>query len=232
MARQEGGHGNVRPGRGHGLGQPEGVLDDAEHLRPAAFDDRLQAAQFEPGQADAACGPDDLEAEVGEEVLREDRLVNAEALVARLALGVAIRERLQGARAAVARLADRREEERLEHPRARLGHEIGARHEHRVVRRGPTGQLLGAREELGGPVLHRAEHIPVGVVVDRPERPDRELDLLHPAVLVDRAPAARLPPDAVVAHRRRRLERELGQPGERRRQGLVPRDLVDDDVHR
>ena len=37
----------------------------------------------------------DLEAEVGEEVLREHRLVHAEALVARLALRIAVRERLE-----------------------------------------------------------------------------------------------------------------------------------------
>ena len=44
-----------------------------------------------------------------------------------------------------------------------------------------------------------------------------QLDLLHPPVLVDRAPAARLPPDAVVADRRRRLERQLRQAREARR---------------
>ena len=59
------------------------------------FDDRLQAAELEAREADPACRAHDLEAEVGEEVLREDRLVHAEALVARLALRIAIRERLE-----------------------------------------------------------------------------------------------------------------------------------------
>ena len=54
---------------------------------------------------------------------------------ARLALGVAVRERLEPARAAVARLADRREEERLQHPGARRRDEVRARDEDRVVAR-------------------------------------------------------------------------------------------------
>ena len=46
-------------------------------------------------------GADDLEAEVGEEVLREHRLVHAEALVGRLPFGIAVRERLDRRRADV-----------------------------------------------------------------------------------------------------------------------------------
>ena len=137
------------------------------------------------------------------------------ALVARLALRVAVRERLERTRAAVARLADRREEERLQHPRARRVDEVRARDEDRVVGRRAAGQLVRAREGLRRAVLHRAEHAAVGVVVDGAERAELELDLLHPAVLVDRAAAARLPPDALVADARRRLERQLRQPGER-----------------
>src|SRR5262249_5981790 len=105
-----------RKRRGHRLRHAEGTAHDLKHLLAPAFLDRLQSAQLEPRQADAVRVADDLEAEVGEEVLREHRPVDAETLVARLALGIAVRERLEARRAAVARLADRGEEERLEHP--------------------------------------------------------------------------------------------------------------------
>src|SRR5205807_3860628 len=89
--------------RGDGLRDAEGFLDDAEHLLARAFRDGLEAAEVEAGEADAAGGTHDLEAEVGEEVVWEDRLVHMEALVRRLALGVAVGERLERAGTAVAR---------------------------------------------------------------------------------------------------------------------------------
>ena len=73
-----------------------------------------RASSTRPGRAHRP------EAEVGEEVAREDRAVDEEALVAGLALAVAVGERLERPRALVARLADRGEEERLLDPRLRL----------------------------------------------------------------------------------------------------------------
>src|SRR6266850_414040 len=131
------------------LRDAEGFLDDAEHLLARAFGDGLEAAEVEAGEADAAGRTYDLEAEVGEEVLREHRLVHMEALVRGLALGIAVRERLQRASTAVACFADRGEEERLQHPRARLVDEVRARHEHRVVGRRARRQLVRARERGG-----------------------------------------------------------------------------------
>ena len=124
------------------------------------------------------------EAEIGEEVAREDRAVDEEALVHRLPLAVRVRERLQRRRAAVPRVADRREEQRLHHPRRRRIGEVGARDEHGVVRRRPRRQLGSAREERRGAVLHRAEQMAVAVDVERPPRPPLRLGPLAPAVLL------------------------------------------------
>ena len=108
---------------------------------------RDEAAELEAGESDAARRAHEAEAEVAEEVGGEDRLVDVEALVRRLALGVAVGERLDRLRAALARLADRGEEERLQHPGTRLVTEVGAGDEHRVVRRRAAGKLVGARKE-------------------------------------------------------------------------------------
>ena len=151
--------------------------------------------------------------------MRKDGLVHAEALVGRLAFRVPVRERLQRTRPTVAGLPDGGEEERLQHPRARRVDEIRARDEDRVVGRGAAGQLVRARKRRRGAVLHRSEHAIVGVVVHGPPRPELELDLLHPAVLVDRPAAPGLPPDALVADRRRRLKRQLRQACDARRHG-------------
>ena len=77
-----------------------------------------EPAELEPRQPDPPGRAHDPEAEVAEEVGREHRLVHAEALVGRLTLRVAVGERLDRRGAPVACLADRREEERLQHPRA------------------------------------------------------------------------------------------------------------------
>src|SRR5581483_4292664 len=105
---------------------------------------------------------------------------------------------LERAGALVARLADRCEEERLHDPWAVRVGEVGARDEDRVVRGRAGRKLAGTREERRGPVLHRAEQPSVVVPVDRPPGPPFGLGALDPALLVGPAPAARLPPDAVV----------------------------------
>ena len=102
--------------RGNRLGQAEGILHEPQHALPPAFGHGLQTAELEPGEADPARGAHDLEAEVGQEVLGEDGAVDPEALAGRLALPVAEREGLERPGATVAGLADRREEERLQHP--------------------------------------------------------------------------------------------------------------------
>src|SRR5581483_7684322 len=94
--------------------------------------------------------------------------------------------------------------------------EIGAGDEHCVVARRPRRQLVRAREEPRRPVLHRAEQPPVVVVVHRPPRAPLVLRAADPLLLVHLPAAARLPPRALVAHRRRGLERRTGQPGDAR----------------
>ena len=152
------------------------------------------------------CDAHRAEPEVREEVRREDRAVDEEPLVRRLALPVAVRERLQRLRPAVLRVADRGEEERLHHPRRVRVHDVRAGDEH-GIRRGRPGRQLGrAREEPGRPVLHRAEQPPVAVVVDRAPRPPLLLGLLDPAALVDGARRA----TATRCTRGRRTARSRG----------------------
>src|SRR5829696_2368629 len=204
-----------RNGRRH-----ERLLDDAEHLLAPPLDHRLETAQVETRECDAADGAHRREPEIGEEVRGEHSPVDAEPLVRQLTLAVAVRERLDRRGTAVLRLADRGQEERLEDPRRRLVDDVRARDEDRVVRGRPSRQLVRKREELRRPVLHRPEDAAVAVVVHRPEGAEAELDLLHPAVLVDSPPPARLPPHALVAYGRRRLERELRQRSKPRRHDL------------
>src|SRR6266511_596545 len=99
----------------------------------------------------------------------------------------------------------------LHDPRRRRLDEIRAGDEERVVARRTGRQLLRAREESRGPELHRSQEPAVVVVVDRAPRARIVLDPLDPAPLVGRATTAGLPPDALVTHARRRLERRAGQ---------------------
>ncbi len=105
-------------------GGRERLLDDPEHGRALTLDYRHEPAELEPDELDPAFRADGMEAEVGEEVAREDGLVHDEALVGRLALRVPVGERLERLRALVPRLADRREEERLLDPRRRARDDV------------------------------------------------------------------------------------------------------------
>ena len=75
------------------------------------------------------------EAELVEEVAREHGAMDEEPLLDRLALRIPVGECLDRLRAPVARLSDRREEQRLLDPLGAVADEVGARHEHGVVRR-------------------------------------------------------------------------------------------------
>src|SRR5262249_31586756 len=97
----------------------EGVPDDLQHLLARSLLDRLQAAELEARQLAAPVRSQRNEAEVGEEVRREDRAVRVEPPEARLPLRVAVRERLERSGAALADVADRREEEGLHDPGTR-----------------------------------------------------------------------------------------------------------------
>ena len=81
------------------------------------------------------CDAQRHESEVLEEVAREHGAVDEEPHPRRLALRVAVGERLERLRALIARLADRGEEQRLLDPLRALAGQIGAGDEHRVVRR-------------------------------------------------------------------------------------------------
>src|SRR5205807_5430956 len=102
-------------------------------LLALSFDDRHQAAELEPRELDVARTAQRSEAEVSQEVRREDRLVHLEPLVLRLALAVAIGERLERLRTAVPRIADRCKKQRLHHPGTRGLDQIGARDEHSIL---------------------------------------------------------------------------------------------------
>src|SRR6185369_16429985 len=92
-------------------------LDPAPEKRRRPLCRRLQPAELEPRERDVALPADGIEAEVGQEIGRKDRAVDQEALVGTLALGIAVRERLDRLRLAVASLADDRQEEALDRPR-------------------------------------------------------------------------------------------------------------------
>src|SRR5215208_3060955 len=73
----------------------EGLLDHAEDAGPGALDDGLEASELQAAELDAAGRADGQEAEVGQEVPREDRPVDEEALVGRCAFGIAVAESLE-----------------------------------------------------------------------------------------------------------------------------------------
>src|ERR671914_2334635 len=183
---------------------------------PASGQHGLEAAELEAHELHESRRADGAKAEVGQEVPWEDGLVHLEALVDGLALGIAVAEGLECRRALVARLADRREEERLHHPRAGTVHEVGARDQHGVRRRGAGRQLRSPREQRRGAVLDRAERPSVAVVVDAAPRTPVALGLVHPPLLAHAPAGARLPPDAVVTDRRRARDRCARQAGEAR----------------
>ncbi len=81
---------------------------------------------------------------------------------------------------------------------------------------GPAGRSTARGKSVRRPVLHRPEHAPVVVAVDRPPRPPRLLRPLAPTRLVRVPVPAALPPDARLADGRRRLERRARQPDEPR----------------
>src|SRR5438105_15617461 len=76
----------------------EDLPQNAHDLRARALEDGHEAAQLEARELDQALRAHDLKAEVGEEVVREDRAVEDEPLVEGRALAVAVAERLHGTR--------------------------------------------------------------------------------------------------------------------------------------
>src|SRR3954470_15909115 len=189
----------------------EGLADDAQHLRTPPLGDRNQATELEPDELDRPDHPHRAKPEVRQEVAREDRLVHPEALVLRLALRVAVGERLERLRALVPSLADRGQEQCLQHPRARTVEEVRTGDEDRVVGRRPRRQLVRARKQLGRPVLHRADDAPVVFVVERAPGTEVPLGAIDPAVLVGPAARLRLPPHTAVADDRRLLKAQPRQ---------------------
>ena len=86
---------------------------------------------------------------------------------------------LDRAGALVPGVADRRQEERLHHPRRRSLDEVGAGDEQLVVGRRAGRELPRPREVLRRPVLHRPEETAVVVVVERAPRAPLVFDLLE-----------------------------------------------------
>src|SRR5438270_14039447 len=73
----------------------ERLAHDAEHALARALRHRQETAELEARELDASLRTHRDEAEVREEVAREDRLVDVEALDRAVAFGIAVRERLQ-----------------------------------------------------------------------------------------------------------------------------------------
>src|SRR4051812_48776714 len=198
------------------------LADEANHLRAPALGDGDKPSELEPNEFDRARDTHGAEAEVREEVARKDRLVHLEALVLGLTLRIPVGKRLEGLRALVARFADRRQEERLQHPGTRSIEEVRTRDQDAVLRGRPRRQLEGPRKKIRRPVLHRADHPAVVVVVDRAPGTEVVLGSVDPAILVGPAPRLRLPPDAAVADDRRFLQRQPGQSLDPRRHAGGP----------
>ena len=142
--------------------------------------------------------------------------MHLEALVRRLALAVAVRERLERRRAPLARLADRREEERLHHPRRRRLDEVRAGDEQRVVARrarpaapARAGRRSPARTASSRAAARRRRGR------RRPTRPNRPRFARSSAACRPRGRCATATRRS-VADARRRLERRSGQPGDPR----------------
>jgi hypothetical protein len=133
--------------------------------------------------------------------------VHVEALRHRLALGIAVRERLERPRAPVTRLADRRQEQDC----ITQGLERSTRYAQVTSTAssegGPAGNFGRAREEPRRAELHRAEDPTIFVVVDGPPAAPLLLGLLDPAAFVEQTAPLGLPPDALVTEARRVRER-------------------------
>ena len=167
---------------------------------------QVEAHELDPARRAAAVEP-----EVGQEVGREDRPVAQEAGGEVLARRIAVGERLERGLAVVAALADRRQEEALQHPRALRVGEVGAGDEHGIAAGRPGGERLRPRELLGRAVLDQADHARL-VAVDLAPGAELVLGLVDPALTLGRLPArAGLPPHARAARRRRRVDGRAGQ---------------------
>src|SRR5690348_1381666 len=83
----------------------KGFLHYSQDLRAPPFHDGHEPAELESHQLDEARGAHGAKAEVGEEVRREDRLVDLEALVLRFALRIPVREGLERLRPLVPSVA-------------------------------------------------------------------------------------------------------------------------------
>src|SRR5215211_1072473 len=208
---------------GDGSGR-EGFLHLAPDDGARALQDRLEPTELEPSQGDVSLPAERIEAEVGEEVRREDRPVDEEALVGARPLGVAVAERLHRLRSLVASLSDCGEEKALQHPERVRIDEIDARDQDGVVRRRTCRKLPRPREMARRPVLDEAEQA-VGVAeVEGPPRPPVVLDLLRPLPLGGDPVTTGLPEHAPDARRRRVSDRRGGywlEPDGHRRTSLV-----------
>src|SRR5919109_1890416 len=192
----------------------ESLPDHLEHLLPTPFLDRLQAAEVEAGELDAADRAHRAKPEVGKEVSWEHCAMDEETLRGGSALPIAVRERLERTRALVPRLPDRGEEKRLLHPGLRVRLQVGTRDEDRVRRGWACRQIRGTRKEMCRPILHGAEHAAVVVAVDRPPGPPLVLGMLDPLTFVGLTVATGLPPNARLTDRGSGLERGARETGD------------------
>ncbi len=152
------------------------------------------------------------EAEVGEEVAREDRPVDEEPLAR------STRPRRSGsANASIAFPPRSRASPIAERKRhcithgARRRDEVGARDQHGVVGRRARRAARRRGERAGRPVLHRPEHAAVVVAVHRPPRAPARPPPARSSLRLTCPPRARLPEHAVVADGRARWQRRAGE---------------------
>src|SRR5207248_8013881 len=94
----------------------ERLPQSPQHLPALPFQNGHEPAELQPRQLERSRRAHRPEAEVGEEVAWKDGSVDEEALVVGLALGIAVRKRFERGRALVLSVANRGEEQRLQHP--------------------------------------------------------------------------------------------------------------------
>jgi hypothetical protein len=168
-------------------------------LEPSGLASRHDRAQVQPHQLDSASGPAGVEAEVAQEVRREDRAVADEPLGEAGVGAVPVGVRLERRKAAVAALPDRSENQALERPGAAGLDQVGARDDRGVAARRSGRHRVSAREGVRRAVLDEADHA-AAVAVDLPPRSEVLFGVGDPTpLLAGVAAGTGLPPHALAA---------------------------------
>ena len=157
-------------GSGNGSARSdERLLHDSKHLRATALLDRRKTRELEPTEIDPTLGAHGDEAEILEEVAREDRTVNEKPL-APSSRSPDTRYANASSAFAPGRAPPRSRPETVISRPTRRPLRSGTQQQTRTASSdgGPAGRSAARGKKPGGPVLHRSEHRAVVVIVDRP----------------------------------------------------------------